>query len=149
MAYNQDSNSQRYPPDQHYGRYQQIQHENSYNNNNNADRAGANGGRQFEAPYGGLRDLSEHPPQPQGSYNRAYPNDGYYRRDIQFESKEGHLASGDHSTSYGANGQRAGYRDNSLEMGQAVTGNYQPSANPSYAPGIVISVSCSFGLPFR
>jgi hypothetical protein len=136
MAYNQGSHSQRYPPDQHHEGYQPTQHENSYNNH-------ANGAYN-------LNGTSDHRPHPRGAYQRAYPNDGFYPGEIQFEpqgSKEGHPTSGGHS-GYSANGQGSGYGGSSIGIGQAVAGDHQHPANPSYVPGMLIYVFYSPGLSF-
>ena len=143
MAYNQDFNSQRYPPDQHHDRYQ---HENLYNSTPNG--AGVNDGRQYEVPYGGPGHL----PQSQGAYHQVYPNDGFYRGEVQYEpqeSRKGYQTRGGHSTGYDANAPGGDYGDSNLGIGQAVMGNYQPSANPSYAPGMVTSVFYSPSLLFH
>src|SRR5579862_2801853 len=116
MAYNQDFNSQRYPPDQHYDQYQQIRNENPYSNLVNG--SGANDGRQSEAPYGGPGHL----PRSQGTYHQVYPNDGFYRGEVQYEPPEprkGYQASGGHNAGYDANGRGGGYGDSSLGIGQA------------------------------
>jgi hypothetical protein len=144
MAYNQGFHTQQYPSDQRQGRYQRVQQDGSYHNYGNG--AYTNNGGQFEASYGGPNSSSEYRPQPPKAYHRVYPNDGFYRGEIQpgpQDFKRGQAVSEGYGDGYGSTDQ-----GNNHGIGQAVLGDYQSSAEPAYTPGMAIFVFYSHDLPF-
>ncbi|KAH0562729.1 hypothetical protein GP486_002612 [Trichoglossum hirsutum] len=129
MAY-QGFHTQQYPSVQRQGRYQRVQQDGSYHNYTN--EAYNNDGVQFETSYGGPSGTSEYRPQTPKAYHRVYPNDGFYRGEIQPGPGgfgRGQAVGEVYGGEYGSVDQ-----GNNHGIGQAVLGDYQSPAEPSYLP---------------